>query len=193
MGRLTILEYPDRRLRTKARPVSSFDATLQRLIADMFETMYAARGIGLAASQVDVHLRVIAIDASAQADTPEVFVNPKILSRGKIGLVEESCLSLPGVVANVQRATQVRVRAQDAVGSFHDRDLEGLPAVCLQHEMDHLDGRLFVDHLSWFKRLQIRRRSRLGRLSHAASEPALATQCEPVSAQREAGVGAARP
>jgi peptide deformylase len=158
MTRLAILEYPDSRLRIKARPVSSFDDTLKRLIADMFETLYAGRAIGLAASQVDVHLRVITIDVSAEANSPQVFINPAILSRGNIGLVEESCLSVPGVLDNVKRATQLRVRAQDTAGSLYERDLEGVPAVCLQHEMDHLDGRLFVDRLSLLKRLRIRGR-----------------------------------
>jgi len=169
MGRLAVLEYPDPRLRTKARPVSSFDENLNRLIADMFETMYAARGIGLAASQIDVHLQVITIDISAEANSPQVFINPKILSRGNTGLVEESCLSLPGVFINVQRATKLRVRAQDTAGSLYDRDLEGVPAVCLQHEMDHLDGRLFVDYLSLFKRLRIRSRLERSRDSQRAA------------------------
>jgi peptide deformylase len=173
MARLPILEYPDPRLRTKARPVSSFDQTLHSLIADMFETMYCARAIGLAASQVDVHLQVITIDTSAAADSPQVFINPRILSLGTTGLVEESCLSLPGVVANVPRATSLRVRAHDSAGALHDRDLEGVPAVCLLHEMDHLEGRLFVDYLSLFKRLRIRSRlSRRGRgWQRAAASP----------------------
>lgn len=170
MGRLTVLEYPDPRLRTKARPVSSFDETLSRLIADMFETMYAARAIGLAASQVDVHLQVITIDISAEANSPQVFINPKILLRGNIGLVEESCLSVPGVLVNVRRATQLKVRTHDAAGLLVDRELEGVPAVCLQHEMDHLDGRLFVDHLSLFKRLRIRSRLVRSRRSQEAED-----------------------
>jgi len=191
MGRLAVLEYPDPRLRTKARPVSAFDESLQRLIADMFETMYAARGIGLAASQVDVHLQVITIDISEDANSPQVFINPIILSRGNIGLVEESCLSLPGVLVDVRRATQLRVRAQDTAGSLYDRDLEGVPAVCLQHEMDHLDGRLFVDRLSLFKRLRIRRRLGLSRRSHAAEERSRDLQRAAASPHSEAK--AARP
>jgi peptide deformylase len=158
MARLVVLEYPDPRLRTRARPVSSFDESLKRLIADMFETMYASRAIGLAASQVDVHLQLITIDTSAQADSPQIFINPKILSRASPAMVEESCLSLPGVLVNVKRATALRVRAQDAAGAICERELEGMSAVCLQHEMDHLAGRLSVDHLSLFKRLRVRRR-----------------------------------
>jgi peptide deformylase len=181
MGRLAVLEYPDPRLRTKARPVSSFDDSLKRLIADMFETMYAARAIGLAASQVDVHLQLITIDISPEAISPQVFINPKILSRGQTGLVEESCLSVPGVLVNVKRATKLRVRTQDTTGAFHDRDLDGIQAVCLQHEMDHLEGRLFVDRLSLFKRLRIRRRLALGRRLHAAEEHSRAAQ--PTAAQ----------
>jgi len=164
MSILTILEYPDPRLRIKARPVTSFDETLQRLIADLFETMYSERAIGIAASQVDVHLQVITIDISAEANSPQVFINPKILSLGRDrGLVEESCLSLPGVLDSVQRATSLRVRTHDSAGSLVDRELEGLLAVCLQHEMDHLNGKLFVDHLSLFKRLRIRSRLRVPR------------------------------
>lgn len=183
MGRLTILEYPDPRLRTKARAVTTFDEALTRLIADMFETMYASRGIGLAASQVDVHVQVITIDISAQANAPQVYINPQILSRGHTGLVEESCLSLPGIVANVKRATHLQVRTHDSTGLLHDRDLEGLPAVCLQHEMDHLEGRLFVDHLSLFKRLGIRRR--LGLTRRVAQRAAAPTggDSEPVRPQ----------
>ena len=158
MSRLSILEYPDPRLRTKALPVTSFDETLKRLIDDMFETMYAARGMGLAATQGDVHLQLITMDLSAERDAPQVYINPTILSRKNIGIVEESCLSLPGLLANVKRATHVRVRAHDSTGTLHDHELEGVPAVCLQHEMDHLDGRLFVDYLSVFARLRIRSR-----------------------------------
>lgn len=179
MSRLAVLEYPDPRLRTRAQPVTAFDAALQRLVADMFETMYAAHGIGLAASQVDVHLRVIVIDVSATASSPEVFINPRILSREMIGFVEESCLSLPGVLATVQRATRLRVSAQDAAGSLREQELDGVAAVCLQHEMDHLEGRLFVDHLSLIKRLGIR--GRLG-LRRRTASPYSETGATPPSA-----------
>ncbi len=137
-----------------------FDETLRCLIADMVETLYATRGIGLAACQVGVHLKVIAMDVSGEAKAPRVFINPTILSRDKIGLVEESCLSVPGTVVDVRRATELRVRAQDVTGASHDSNLEGLSAVCLQHEMDHLEGRLLVDHLPLYKRFMMR--SRLG-------------------------------
>jgi peptide deformylase len=163
MTRLAILEYPDPRLRTRARPVRVFDQALERLVDDMFETMYEARGIGLAATQVDVHRQVVTIDVSSEKNRPEVFINPEILSCEVEGMVEESCLSLPGVKADVARAIQVRVRTQDRAGQSAERDLEGMLAVCLQHELDHLQGKLFVDRLSFFKRLRIRRQYRRDR------------------------------
>lgn len=157
MACLTILEYPDPRLRTRARPVRAFDAGLARLIDDMFETMYAMRGIGLAATQVNVHQQVITLDVSGEATAPLVFINPEILSGAGIGLVQESCLSLPGVSATVRRATRLRVRALDRNGSPAVRELDGLLAVSLQHEIDHLRGRLFVDRLPFFERRRLRR------------------------------------
>jgi len=156
MSALAILEYPDRRLRIRAAPVTAFDGRLWRLIDDLFDTLYATRGIGLAATQVNVHQRVLVIDVSERRNEPRCFINPEILAHGVVGMVEESCLSLPGVVGNVKRATQLRVRSRDRSGASCDLDLEGLPAVCLQHEMDHLDGRLFVDHLSLYRRLRLR-------------------------------------
>ena len=158
MARLTILEYPDPRLRTKAQPVTVFDADLSRLIDDMFETMYAAPGIGLAATQVNFHRQLIVIDVSKEANEPQVFINPEILARDAIGVVEEGCLSVPGIFDDIERATKVRVRALDRAGVPCERDLEGMLAVCLQHEMDHLDGKLFVDYLSFFKRERIRKK-----------------------------------
>jgi peptide deformylase len=158
MARLPILEFPDPRLRTRAQPVKSFDAGLAKLVADMLETMYAAPGIGLAATQVDVHLRVIVIDVSENHDHPEVFINPEILERTGEELTEEGCLSVPTIFEEVKRAASVRVRAQAADGSSFERALDGLLAVCLQHEMDHLEGRLFVDYLSSLKRDRIRRK-----------------------------------
>lgn len=154
-----ILEYPDARLRTLAQPVVQFDAALAELIGDLVETMHASKAIGLAATQVDVHLQVVVIDPTGDAHTPQVFVNPRIVSRDGLAMVEESCLSVPGLSDSVRRAARVQVRAQDAVGAAFSVTLEGLPAVCLQHEMDHLLGRLFTDHLSIFKRLRIWRRS----------------------------------
>ena len=164
MARLPVLEYPDPRLRTRAAPVTEFGAPLAVLIHDLLETMYASRAIGLAATQVDVHQRVLVMDVSGEASDPQVFINPTILSRRGQGMVEEGCLSVPGVNDSVRRALQVTVRAVDRAGVAYERDLEGVPAVCLQHELDHLDGLLFVDHLSWLRRLRARRmQARAGR------------------------------
>jgi peptide deformylase len=158
MSRLTILEYPDPRLRTRARPVEEFDEALGRLIDDMFETMYEAPGIGLAASQVDVHRRLIVMDVSDDRSQPLVFINPEILSREGTAKTEEGCLSVPGIFDDVQRAARVRVRAQDRTGAHFERDLDGVVSVCVQHEMDHLEGKLFVDYLSDMKRDRIRKK-----------------------------------
>jgi peptide deformylase len=158
MALLPILEYPDPRLRTRALPVTDFDATLERLIDDMLETMYAAPGIGLAATQVNVHRRLIVIDISKDGTDPQVFINPEILSRDGVGTVEEGCLSVPGIFDEVERAARIRVRALDRSGAAYERDLEGMLSVCVQHEMDHLEGRLFVDYLSDLKRQRIRKK-----------------------------------
>jgi peptide deformylase len=158
MALLNILEYPDPRLRTRAEPVARFDAALKQQVADMFETMYAAPGIGLAATQVDWHHQLIVIDISEEKNQPQVFINPEILSREGAAKGEEGCLSVPGIYDDVARAERVRVRAHDVDGQVYERDLEGLLAVCLQHEMDHLDGKLFVDYLSELKRQRIRKK-----------------------------------
>jgi peptide deformylase len=158
MALRTILEYPDPRLRTRAQPVTRFDAELGRLIDDMFETMYAAPGIGLAATQVDVHKRVIVIDVSKDHDQPLVFINPEILSREGEEVSEEGCLSVPENFAEVKRAAKVRIRAQDRNGEVFERDYDDVLAVCVQHEIDHLDGKLFVDYLSDLKRERIRKK-----------------------------------
>jgi peptide deformylase len=158
MAQLAILEYPDPRLRTKAAPVTRFDAALKQQIADMLETMYAAPGIGLAATQVDWHHRLLVIDISEEKDQPLVFINPEILSREGQASGEEGCLSVPGIYDDVPRAARVRVRAQDADGGTFERDLDGMLAVCVQHEMDHLEGKLFVDYLSELKRQRIRKK-----------------------------------
>ena len=158
MALLPILEYPDPRLRTKARPVTVFDAALKRRIEDMFATMYAAPGIGLAATQVDWHYRLIVIDISKDQNQREVFINPQITSREGTASGEEGCLSVPGIYDEIVRAERVHVRAQDADGLPVERDLDGMLAVCLQHEMDHLDGKLFVDYLSELKRQRIRKK-----------------------------------
>ena len=158
MAQLEILEYPDPRLRTKAQPVAVFDAILKRRIDDMFETMYAAPGIGLAATQVDWHYRLIVIDISDDKNQPEVFINPEILAREGEATGEEGCLSVPGIFEDIPRSTRVTVRAQSADGMYFERDLDGMLAVCLQHEMDHLGGKLFVDYLSELKRQRIRKK-----------------------------------
>jgi peptide deformylase len=155
---LQILEYPDPRLRTRAQPVTVFDAALRRLVDDMFETMYTAPGIGLAATQVDVHRRVIVIDLSPDRTEPRVFINPEILEREGIGTMEEGCLSVPGIFDEIERAAKVLARFQGVDGTTQEVQLEGLLAVCLQHEMDHLEGKLFVDYLSDLKRERIRKK-----------------------------------
>lgn len=158
MPTLPILEFPDPRLRTRAVPVVRFDAELGRLIDDMFATMYAAPGIGLAASQVDRHIQLIVMDLSKDKTEPLVFINPELLEREGEEISEEGCLSVPGYFEEVRRAAKVRVRYRDRTGAELARELEGLPAVCLQHEMDHLAGRLFVDYLSDIKRERIRKK-----------------------------------
>jgi peptide deformylase len=169
MALLTILEYPDPRLRTRAAPVTQFDEALGQLIDSMFETMYAAPGIGLAATQVDVHQRLIVIDVSPEKNQPLVFINPQILSREGAATTEEGCLSVPNVFDDVQRAAKVRARAQDRNGATFESDYEGVVAVCLQHEMDHLEGKLFVDYLSDLKREKVRKKLEKDRKERAAA------------------------
>src|SRR5688572_19269180 len=158
MAKLPILEFPDPRLRTVARPVEKVDADLSRLIDDMFETMYAAPGIGLAATQVDVHRRLLVLDVSEDQSRPMVFVNPEILSAEGHQVYQEGCLSVPGIYADVTRANSVRVRALDRHGAAFEIEADGLLAVCIQHEMDHLAGKVFVDYLSPLKREQVRKK-----------------------------------
>jgi peptide deformylase len=158
MAILKILEYPDPRLRKKAVPVTAVDDALRQLIDDMFETMYDAPGIGLAATQVDVHRRLLVADVSAEKDDPYVLINPEIVARDGVEVSEEGCLSVPGYYEEVERAEHVRVKYLDRNGESIEADFEGLLAVCVQHEIDHLDGRLFVDYLSEAKRQRIRKR-----------------------------------
>jgi peptide deformylase len=159
MAKLTILEYPDPRLRTKAAPVMSVDEALRRLIGDMFETMYAAPGIGLAATQVDRHVRLVVIDVSEDKSQPLVLINPEIIERAGSLEIEEGCLSVPGIFDRpTARSERVRVRALDRDGQPFELDADGLLAICIQHELDHLDGKLFVDYLSELKRNRIRRK-----------------------------------
>ena len=170
MARLQILEYPDPRLRTRAKPVEVFDAALARQVEDMFETMYAAPGIGLAATQVDYHKRLIVMDVSEEKRQPQVFINPEILTAEGVGVGEEGCLSVPGIFDEVKRAANIRARAQDVTGKVFEVDMEGLAAVCLQHEMDHLEGKLFVDYLSELKRERIRKKLDKDRKERATRE-----------------------
>ena len=158
MAILDILHYPDQRLRTKAQPVAVVDQRIRDLISDMFETMYAAPGIGLAATQVDVHERVIVLDVSEDRANPVSLVNPELLMEDGVEEMEEGCLSVPGVYELVSRAERIRVRGLDADGNPAELDADGMFAVCIQHEMDHLEGKLFVDYLSQLKRGRIRKR-----------------------------------
>ncbi len=158
MPLLNILHFPDERLRTIAQPVAQVDAEVVRLIDDMFETMYNAPGIGLAATQVNVHQRVVVIDISEQKDQPLTLVNPEILSREGVEEMDEGCLSVPGIYERVERAERVKVRALDRTGQPFELEADGLLAVCIQHELDHLDGKVFVDYLSSLKRQRIRKK-----------------------------------
>ena len=158
MSILQILEYPDPRLRTKAKPVDTVDASVQRLVGDMLETMYDAPGIGLAASQVNVHRRIIVIDVSESRDEPHVFINPTLTLAGEKIETEEGCLSVPGYYEPVTRYERAHVAALDRQGEPFELDTDGLLAVCVQHECDHLEGKLFVDYLSNLKRSRIRKK-----------------------------------
>lgn len=160
MATLPILEFPDPRLRTRAREVvpADFTPVLQQLIDDMFETMYEAPGIGLAATQVDHHLRFMVMDVSEDKSAPRVFINPQIVESDGHQVYQEGCLSVPGVFADVTRANQITVRAMDRHGKSFDLKADGLLAVCIQHEMDHLDGKVFVDYLSPLKRDLVRKK-----------------------------------
>ena len=158
MAKLEILEFPDPRLRTVAKPVESFDDALRQLVDDMFETMYGAEGIGLAATQVNVHRRLLVMDISENRESPKVFINPEIIDSEGEETCEEGCLSVPGIYAEVSGAEKVRVRAQDGDGEFFEDELDGMHAVCLQHEMDHLEGKLFVDYLSPLKRRMVQKK-----------------------------------
>jgi peptide deformylase len=158
MAKLDILTFPDPRLRNKALPVPRVDGEVQRLVDDMLETMYAAPGIGLAAVQVNVPRRVVVIDVSEAHDEPLCLINPVILARDGEEEMDEGCLSVPGFFETVKRAERVRVEALDREGERFTLEADGLLAVCIQHEIDHLDGKLFVDHISMLKRQRIRRK-----------------------------------
>ncbi|MEN9712993.1 MAG: peptide deformylase [Pseudomonadota bacterium] len=157
MAKLDILRYPDPRLHTVAKPVQAVDARIQKLIGDMLETMYDANGIGLAATQIDVHERLVVIDVSEDRDDPLVLINPEIIWMGDERVKgEEGCLSVPGIYDGVERATEVKVRALDGQGQSREIQAQGLLAVCMQHEMDHLLGKVFVEYLSPLKRNRIK-------------------------------------
>ena len=158
MSTLAILEFPDPRLRTKAAPVTVFDARLKQLVADMLETMYAANGVGLADTQVDVHQQVLVIDMSDERDQPLVLVNAEIVEKDGAQVYQEGCLSFPGIYADVTRALKVAVKAQDVDGKAFLYEAEGPLAVAVQHEMDHLAGKVFVDYLSPLKRSMLLKR-----------------------------------
>lgn len=159
MAILNILEFPDPRLRAVAKPIESVDDELRQLIDDMFETMYAAPGIGLAATQVNVHQRLVVMDLSEDKSEPQVFINPEFEPlTEELGPYQEGCLSVPGFYENVERPLQVRIRALDRDGQPFELVAEGLLAVCIQHECDHLNGKLFVDYLSTLKRDRIRKK-----------------------------------
>jgi len=155
MALLPILEYPDPRLKKVAAPVPSVTPEIRKLVADMAETMYAAPGVGLAATQVDIHKRVIVIDVSEQKDELRVFINPELLTAEGEAECEEGCLSVPGYYDKVTRAARIRVRALNERGEAFELDAEGLLAVCIQHEMDHLQGKVFVEYLSPLKRARL--------------------------------------
>jgi len=156
MALLPILRYPDPRLHTRAAPVLKVDDSIRKLVADMAETMYEAPGIGLAATQVDVHQRVVVIDVSEDNSALLALVNPEIISRSGEQICEKKCLSVPGIYDKVTRAEQVRVRALNQKGETFELDAEGLLAVCIQHELDHLDGKVFVEYLSKLKQTRIK-------------------------------------
>jgi peptide deformylase len=158
MSVLPILEFPDPRLRTRAEPVRTFDAQLKQFVADLFETMYAANGVGLAATQVNVHQRVLVADMSDDRKQPLALINAQILEKSGSQVYQEGCLSFPGLYADVTRALSVKVKAQDVDGKEIIVEAEGPLAVCIQHEMDHLEGKVFVDYLSSLKRALLLKR-----------------------------------
>ncbi len=168
MTKLAILEFPDPRLRKKAAPVEAVDDALRVLIDDMFETMYEAPGIGLAATQVDVHRRLLVADVSNEQTEPYTLINPKILKKDGVIVTDEGCLSVPGFYEAVERAEHIRVTFLDRDGEEVEMEAEGMLAVCIQHEIDHLDGKHFVDYLSEAKRQRIRKRLERDRRHQAA-------------------------
>jgi peptide deformylase len=180
MALLDILRFPDPRLRTQAKSVQQVDERLRQLIDDMFETMYQAPGIGLAATQVNVHKRIIVIDTSQEQNQPLVFINPEILEQDGTEETDEGCLSVPGIYERVQRAEHIRMRALGRDGEAFELEADGLLAVCVQHEIDHLDGKLFVDYLSQLKRRRIRKKLEKQRRHGTEDSDAAEKHAEPV-------------
>ena len=158
MAILDVLSFPDERLRTVAKPVSEVNDEIKQLVSDMFETMKDENGIGLAATQVDRHVQVVVMDVSEDQNEPRVFINPEIIRKDGVTISEEGCLSVPGNYAKVERAESITVKALDADGKTFELDAEGLLAICIQHELDHLKGKLFIDYLSPLKRQRIRKK-----------------------------------
>jgi len=158
MAILPILEFPDERLRKKAIPVETVDDSIRRLVDDLLETMYAAPGVGLAASQVNVQKRVIVIDITEEKNSPLCLINPELLAKTGSEEMDEGCLSVPGVFEKISRAQKIRVRALNRDGEYFELETDGLLSVCVQHEIDHLEGKLFVDYLSPLKRQLVRKR-----------------------------------
>lgn len=158
MSILTILHFPDERLRTHASPIEKFDSEIQQLVDDMFETMYEAPGIGLAATQVNVHKQLLVMDISDDKNQPLCFINPEIIEKDGIQKYDEGCLSVPGIYETVERAAHIRVKALDKHGKPFEMEADELLAVCIQHEIDHLSGKLFVDYLSSLKRQRIQKK-----------------------------------
>ncbi|MET0086397.1 MAG: peptide deformylase [Sedimenticola sp.] len=177
MAILEILHFPDTRLRTKAKPVNTVDDAVRKLVDDMFETMYKAPGIGLAATQVDVHKRIVVIDLSEERDQPLCLINPEIIAKEGVEEMEEGCLSVPDISEKVSRADRVKVSALDRDGNPFELEADGLLAVCIQHELDHLDGKLFIDYLSGLKRQRIRKKlekeARINQASARQAPPAI--------------------
>ncbi|MGR9045411.1 MAG: peptide deformylase [Gammaproteobacteria bacterium] len=170
MSILTILEFPDERLRKKAAPVKVVDAGIRKLVADMFETMYEAHGVGLAATQVNIHQRIIVMDVSEDKTSPICLINPEIIEKDGVEETEEGCLSVPGFFEKVKRAEHVKVRALDQDGKTFEIEAGELLAVCVQHEMDHLEGKLFVDYISPLKRQRIKKKlEKIHKLEQKAS------------------------
>lgn len=168
MSILTILEFPDERLRKKAAPVKTVDESIKKLLDDMLETMYESRGVGLAATQVNVHQRVIVIDVSENKDSPLFLINPEIIEKDGVEESEEGCLSVPGFFEKVKRAEHIRVKALGKDGQTFEFEARDLLAVCVQHEMDHLEGKLFVDYLSPLKRQRIKKKlEKIHKMEHA--------------------------